>query len=101
MGSVFDDAAFFHGNDPVALPHRREAMGNDNDRAPTDDVTHVFLDNALALVIKGARRFIQNEDARIGNKGAGNGNPLALPAGKAGAPFADNSVVTLRQLQNE
>ena len=38
------------------------------------------------------RRFIQDQHGRIFQKRPGDGNALALPAGKPHAPFADHSL---------
>jgi hypothetical protein len=58
------------------------------------------LDDALAFVER-ARRFIENEHARLADERASDGNALALAAGQAGAALADDGVIGLRQLEDE
>jgi len=43
-------------------------------------LSEAFLDEHFGFGIKARRGFIQNQDARIGQNGAGDGNTLALPA---------------------
>ena len=55
----------------------------------------------LALVVERARRFIEDEDARVGGESARDGDALALAAGEIGAPLLDHGVIALRQLGDE
>ena len=59
------------------------------------------LDDALALVVERAGRLVEDQDARIGDQRAGDGDALALAARKAAAALADHGVVALRQLEDE
>ena len=63
-----------------------------------DDVAHVALDDALALVVERAGRLVEDQDRRIGGERAGDGDALALAAGKVGAALLDHRVIALRQL---
>jgi hypothetical protein len=51
--------------------------------------------------IHAARRLVENEDARIVQEGAGDGKPLFLAAGQAGATFSQGRFLTKRQPHNE
>src|SRR5258708_7600342 len=75
---------------------------SDNEDGPAGGNSfHVLLDGPLAFVIERAGRLIEDENARIGNERAGDRDTLALPAGKTAAAFAHDSVIALRQLQDE
>ena len=99
--AVFHDASALDRDDAVGAAHRREAMGDDEDRAPLRNAPHVVLDDPLALVIERARRLVEDQDARIGDEGARDGDALALAAGEIAAALADDRVVAFRQLQDE
>src|SRR5215468_7067873 len=66
--AVLDQTAALERDDAVHGPHRREPVGDDEDRAPFDDFLHVFLDDALAFVVEGAGRLVENQNARIGDE---------------------------------
>ena len=101
MRAGFDDAAFVHDDDAVGLAHGRQAVGNDEHGAALADVLHVALDDGLRLVVQGAGGFVQDEDAGVGEQGAGDGDALALPAREAAALFAHQGVVAFGQFADE
>jgi hypothetical protein len=81
--AVLDEPAALDGDDAVGAAHRREAVRDDEDGAALRDPAHILLDDALTLVIERAGRLVEDEDARVGDEGAGDGDALALPAGEA------------------
>lgn len=78
MRAVFNDATFFDGDDPVALAHGGKAVGDDDHCSALDDLAHAVLNDTLAFVVEGARGFVEDQDAGIGDQGAGNGDALLL-----------------------
>src|SRR6516165_6787652 len=76
MGAVLNEAARVDSHDPVGTAHGRQPMRDDEDGAALGDFLHILLDDSLALVIKRARCFIEDQDSRIGDERPGNGNPL-------------------------
>src|SRR5580658_4363825 len=101
MVAVLDEAAALDGDDAVGVAHARQAIGDDEHGAALGDAFHVLLDDALALVVERARRLVEDQDPRIGDEGAGDGDALALAARKARAALAHHGVVALRQLEDE
>ena len=93
MVAVLDEAAALDGDDAVGAAHGREAMGDDQHGAALRDLAHVLLDDALALIVERAGRLVENENARVGDEGAGDGDALALPAGQARAALALRRIV--------
>ena len=61
--------------------------------AALHQVTQAFLDHALGLGIQVRRGFIQDQNPRIGQDCARDGNALALAAGKLHAALADDGFV--------
>src|SRR5215831_21391455 len=101
MGAVFDQAATLERDDAIRRPHGRKSVRDDENRPPLGDLLHVLLNDALALIVKGARRLIEDENARIGDERAGNRDALALPAREGRAALADDRVVAFGQLEDE
>ena len=101
MFAVLSESAAIDGDDPVGAAHRRQAMSDDEDGAPLGDLLHVLLDDPFALVVKGARRLIENEDVRIADQSPRDRDALALPAREARAALADDGVIAFGQFQDE
>src|SRR5215510_15146907 len=78
MAAVLDDAAGLDGDDPAGAPHRREPVGDDEDSAALGDLLHVLLDHPLALIIKRARRLVEDQDPRVGDESTRDRDPLLL-----------------------
>src|SRR5262249_18636255 len=76
-------------------------MCDDEHGSTARDLRHILLNNALALVVERARRLIENEDARVGNQGAGDGDALPLSPGQAAAPLTNNRVITLGEFEDK
>ena len=56
-------------------------MRDDEGRAPRTQPAQAILDHLLTLAVERRRRLIENEDARIGEDGARDRDPLPLPTG--------------------
>jgi hypothetical protein len=68
-------------HDAVGLAHGGQAVGDDDHRAALADGLHVVLDDAFRLVVERAGGFVEDQDARVADQGAGDGDALALAAG--------------------
>src|SRR5216684_6065594 len=99
--AVLDDAAALEGDDAIDAADGRKSVGDDEHGPALDDPPHIVLDDALALVIESARRLVEDQNSRIHDEGAGDGDPLLLPAREAAASLADDGVITFGQLQDE
>ena len=76
-------------------------MRHDEDRPSAHEAREGVLDHGLVLRIDRRERLVQQQDRRIPQERAGNGDALALAAGEADAALADDGVVALRQAGNE
>src|SRR4029077_9728459 len=101
VGAVLDQAAVLERNDAIQRPHGREPMRDDQNRPPLCDLLHVLLDDTLALIVEGARRLIEDQNARVGDERAGNGDALSLATREGRAALADDRVVAFGQLEDE
>src|SRR4051794_5392280 len=80
MGAVLDQAAVLERDDAIRGPHGREPVRDDENGSSLGDLLHVVLDDTLALIIERTRRLIEDQDARIRDQCAGDGDALALAA---------------------
>src|ERR1700722_14623605 len=101
MIAAFDDAAGFDDQNLVGATHGGEAVGDDEGGAAAHQVAQTFLDERFGFGVQAGSGFIENQDARIGEDRGGDGNALALAAGKFYAAFADDGVVALFEMFGE
>src|ERR1051326_3564538 len=101
VGAVLDQAAALDGDDAIRRPHGGEPVGDDKHGAALGNFLHVALDDALALRVERAGRLVEDENARIGDERARDGDALALAARERGAALADDGVVALGELEDE
>ena len=93
MSAAFDDAAGFDDQNLIGAADGGEAMRDDERGAAAHQVREAFLDHGFGFGIEAGGGFVENQDARIGEDGAGDGDALALAAGKFHAALADDGVV--------
>src|SRR5262245_18304615 len=67
MGSHLDQAPALERDDAIRRPHCRKPVRDDENRPPLGDLLHVLLNDALALIVEGARRLIEDQNARVGD----------------------------------
>jgi hypothetical protein len=70
-------------------------MRNRNCRSPPCRLIKRLLDNLFTFAVQGAGGFVEQEDARVAEKGAGDGESLFLAAGEEGAFGADDGGETV------
>ena len=90
-------SAVFQGQDAIGTDHAGEAMGENQGGPALHEPIEGFLNHGLALGIHRRQRLVQDQDRRIPQERACNGNPLSLPPGQAHAALTDDRVVPLRQ----
>ena len=78
-----------------------EPVRDDERRAPAHQLREAFLNQHFGFGIEARSRFVQNQDARVGQNRARDRNALALPAGKFHAALADDRVVRFRKTLGE
>src|SRR5919112_85911 len=100
MGTAGCDAAFVEDQDQVGVPHRRDPLGDDEDRAVllAHEPVQGLLDGSLRLGVHGRGAVIENEEPRVDEERPRYGDPLPLSARETDAPLADNGVVAIREL---
>ena len=99
--TIFNHPAAFDGDDAIRHAQGGEPVRDDKHGPRARYLRHILLDDVFALVVERARRFVENEDARVGDQSAGDGDPLPLSSRQAAAALADDGIITLGELENE
>ncbi len=89
MGAVFDGAAIGHDDDHIGVADGGEPVGDDDGGPAFAQCRECGLDRGFAFGIECRGGFIEEEDARVAQDGAGEGDALALAAGEALAVYPD------------
>src|SRR5271166_4674927 len=80
VAAAFDDPAVIDDADLVGLRHGRKAVGDDNGRAALAQSVKRLLDRLLGFGIERRGRLVEQNDRRVLEEGAGDGDALALSA---------------------
>ena len=79
----------------------RESMRDHQRRAVVHQLFERSLDDALGFGVECRGRLVENQDGRVLQQRARDGNSLPLPAGQQHAAIADDRVEACRQLAHE
>ena len=101
MRAFLDDRAGLHHQNALRVDDGREAMGDDERRAPLHQRLERALHERLVLGVERGGRFVQQQHRRVLEDGAGDGDALALAARDRRAALAERRIVALRQSGNE
>ena len=93
MGALLDDPPVVHHHQPVEDGDGRQPVGDGDDRPPFHQAVELLLDRRLDLRVERAGRLVEDEDRRILEEEAGDGDALALAAGELHPALADMGVV--------
>src|SRR5690242_15345369 len=85
-----DDTARLDDQDLIRTSDGREAVRDDKRRTSAHQVLQPFLNQRFGFGVEAGSGFIEDENARIGENGARDGDALFLPAGKPDAALADH-----------
>src|SRR5579883_2994212 len=101
VGAAVDEFALAQDKDSVGPANLREAMGDEQRGAALQEATNGSLYLILRRAVDGAGGVVENQDARVGEQGAGDGDTLALAAGERDAALADHRLVTFLEAEDE
>ena len=93
MAAFFDDAAFVQDDEPVHRSDGGEAVGDGDDGFAVHHFVEAFLDGGFDFGVKRAGSFVKQQNRRVFEHNAGDGDALALAAGKFHAAFADVRII--------
>ena len=92
MVAALDDAAAINDEDAVGIGDGGEAMRDDQRRAPGRKLGQRLLDRPLRLRIQRRGRLVEDQDRRVLQEDASNGETLLLAAGELHPALADDRV---------
>ena len=90
MRAFLNNPAIVNDDDFVSVLNGRQAMGDNKDGTVLHQVVNGFLNHGFRLVVQCGSRLVQNDNRRIFDKSAGNGQTLADNS----APLSPISVST-------
>ena len=101
MVAAFNDLAVLQHENRVAVADGGKSVCNDEHRAPAHEAIHALFDERFRAGVYAARRFVQNQHGRVGDRRARNREQLALPLREVCAVGGEYGVVALRQVLDE
>ena len=90
MGAVLDQAAALERDDAIRRANSGKPMRDQTNRPLA--ISFILLNDALALLVEGARRLIEDRNARVGDERA-NGDGVGAGHQRV-SHIADDRVVT-------
>ena len=87
--------------DLVRHAHRTQTLGDHNGGAACHQPFQRQLDQPFSLGVDAGGGVVQDEDARVGEQGAGDRNTLFLTTGERDSTFTDPGSVAIRHLHNK
>src|SRR6185437_6516787 len=100
-GAVLDGAAGLQDDDAVEVAHGGEPVGDGDHGAAAHQAGERLADDFLGFTVERRGGFVEQEERRVLEEGAGDGDALALAAGELDAAVADDGAHALRQLLDE
>src|SRR5208337_3004551 len=93
--AALDDKPLLHHKNLIGAADGGEAVRDDKGGAPAHQLCKAALDHGLRLGIERAGGLVENEDARLCQESARDGQALPLAARELDATLANNGVVSL------
>src|SRR5215210_7410917 len=101
MRPLLDYPAVLEHDDQVGIADRGEPMRDDEGRPRAEEGPQRALDLPLRADVDRRRRFVEDEDARVGQEGAGEGDELTLAEREARPALAEVGVVAVFERLDE
>src|SRR5579885_256736 len=89
VGATVDEFALAQDKDSVGPADLREAMGDEQRGAALQEAANGSLYLILCRAVDGAGGVVEDQDARVGEQSASDGDALALAAGERDAALAE------------
>ena len=99
--TLFDKATLIKDENAISMLDGRQSVRDDEHRATGEQSIDCFLHEALRLNVERRRRFVENENRRIGKQRTGNRETLTLTARQPRAALAEVGVPPFGQVMDE
>lgn len=93
-------SAVFEEDDFIQSLHRRDAVRDEQSRLTCTALFQVVEDDFFRLGIHRRNRVVEDQDGRIFQQGAGDGDALLLAAGHRHAALAQNGLVAVLEIHD-
>ena len=97
MGSALGDPPVVEDEDAVGVADGAQAVRDEEARARAHDALERALHDRLALGVERARRLVEDQDPRVLQQRARDGQALPLAAGEVDAALAEPRAVAVGQ----
>jgi hypothetical protein len=97
---ILGDFAIFQNDDEIGIFGGRNPVGDDEGGGAFFQFLQVLADREIGLGVDGGKGIIEDENRGIRKDGAGDRNPLFLPARERHAFFADRSVIAIFEIDD-
>ena len=97
-GAGFDNLTVLQDHNLVCIGDGAHAVGDDDDGLVLHEFRNALLNLGFVFDVEACGGFVKKYDGSVLEDGAGDGDSLAFAAGECIAVFADDGVVTLREL---
>ena len=101
MRSVFRDGAVLDDENTIRGANGGQPMRDDKARASGEDLLQAFLDALFGLGVDRRRRFVHNEDLRLGEDRTRKRDQLLLTGRQKSPALANLEAVSARELLDE
>src|SRR5215467_575529 len=101
VASRFNDRSILDDEDAISIDDGMQAVRDHDRRSPLTEVLDRALNLPLGFGIERSRRLVEQDDRRVLEQGACNGDALALAAGELQAVLADWGVVPAGERRDE
>ena len=98
---MFYQSAIVKNEDLIRVYNCTEAVGDHNNRLAFHQFGNRLLNQNFILRVKGCCCFVKQNNGRIFQQGAGDGNTLALTTGKRTAIFTEDRLIPVRHLPDK
>ncbi len=101
MRALLHNLPIVDDHDAVGVGDGTQAMGNHKGGAPLEQARQSKLDDALGLRVHAGGGFVQDQDARVGQQRAREGDQLALSHAEQRAALLHRRVIAVFQRHDE
>src|SRR5689334_9813965 len=99
--ALLNDLAVVDDHYLVRIADGAEAVGDDEAGAALAQAEQGLLDADLGAGVNAAGGLVQDQDSRVGQDGAGDGQELALSLAEIAGPLGEHGLIALRQQLDE